>query len=293
MPVIPQHLEKEYPSAYGPLKVRFRVLTYKYVTFTMSVSDFPLEYVKSSTVDTILVSARDSAINEVDGTLIDEKAVVADNLPGREVRYNFGYGDAKRIARARIFLGGNRLFQLHATVLETASFEEDIEKFLNSVKISKDYKIIASESADWNEMISQVGRFKILAVGSPYLKEESTEGVKQPCYFFNSGGSAFAISWMDSEGPSPSDKGAVLLDEAVKATLARSGAKTTDLKDISSDDRMGREFSFKVDLGYICRCRFYYSNGRLYQLAVTSPVSMKDTSDIDIFLKSFQILVTR
>jgi len=289
MPAHPQPFDKEYPSAYGKLKVRFKVLTYKYATFTMSVTDFPLEYVKSSTVDAILVSARDSAMNEVDGTLMDEKAVVAGNLPGREIRYYFGEGKARRIARARIYIGGSHLFQLHATVLESGTFNDDVDRFLNTVKIKKEYKGIASESAQWSEMVSKDGKFKVLTVGTPFLKDEAKDGLNQPCYFFNSGGSAYAISWIDiNKIKSGEPDLQLVLDDAVKGALARFSAKAIDLKDISAQGYKAKSFSFKAGSGYISRCRFFCMKERLYQLAVTSPVSLKDTSEVDIFLKSFQ-----
>ena len=329
MPAQPEAIIKDYPSAFGNAEVNFRVLSYKYVSFTMSVTDFPEEYVKSSTVDTILVSARDGAISEVDGELISEKIISLNveivgqtsRLPGREITYSFGEKANRRIAIARIYLGGNHLFQLHGSYLTSGSHKDDVIRFISSGKISKQYKALATEKPEWKELVSKNGRFKILAVGTPLFKNgsknsdasnkksdggsdtndalEKAPGNMQtppdnPCYFFNCGGSAFAISWADvSKSRVEKDNGKTVLNEFIESAISRFGSKPQNVEHFSLGKAIGKEFSFIVKqgkTGYLSRCRFVVSSNRVYQMAVTSPATLKDMSEVEIFLKSFQII---
>ena len=294
MPAVPTPFEKEFPSAFGTYKVQFKALTYTYITFTMSVSDFPEGYVKSSTVDTILVSARDAAIAEIKGKLVSEKSITYKGIPGREITYSFGTGKSLRTAIARIYLGGTRLFQVHGAVLASSSYEKDVIRFLDSVEITGTYETVASTEVLWNELVSREGRFKVLAVGSPLFKDTSEEDSELSCYYFNSGGSSYALSWVDVEEARVQEKGPDgILNEFMLVTLDRISGKKLHAESLERNGIKCLEFSFEVaqnNSNYISRCAFYIANNRIYELAVTSPSSLKDLSDVRVFIESFQVL---
>lgn len=124
--------------------------TYSFVLLTsteyrIAYTDFPVD-LESQDEKLLLDGARDGGISEVKGKLLEEKDISLDGHAGRFFKAELPSG---RVARVRVYLVGNRLYQLLTIAPENSSSPNDIRlnetntaKFFDSFKLMKIVGII-------------------------------------------------------------------------------------------------------------------------------------------------------
>ena len=103
-------------------------------------NDMPAAVVKKTPVDKLLDGARDGALKNSGSTLISEKKITLGKHPGRELKMkrSFGPGEANlMINRARMFLVGNRLYQVQVIAMKPFAELPAIQQILDSFKLTK------------------------------------------------------------------------------------------------------------------------------------------------------------
>src|SRR5262249_5697914 len=96
--------------------------------------DFPAE-VKKVPLKQVYDSARDGAIANMEGKLTSEKAIKLGEHTGREIRIDVAGG--KRLFRARVYLGEQRLYQVVVFGMPEAATSKEADKFLDSFKLAE------------------------------------------------------------------------------------------------------------------------------------------------------------
>jgi len=104
--------------------------------YLLSYSDYPKGSVTANNKDKILDGCRDGVTNNLRGKRLSEKklTVGADKHPGRDILVEL---PNKNLYRTRLYLVGERLFQI--VVLGPSEFVKDkqVDSFLDSFKLDK------------------------------------------------------------------------------------------------------------------------------------------------------------
>jgi hypothetical protein len=99
--------------------------------YMVAYSDYPDSLVNQTPADILLSGARDGAVGNVQGRLVNETYLSLQGHPGRELLIETAGAEA--FARVRIFLVGNRMYQVMAlTTSQSDSQTEEITNYLNS-----------------------------------------------------------------------------------------------------------------------------------------------------------------
>lgn len=132
MPMKPTDKKQVVKTATGSLNVMLWYAEGKNdALFAVSYCDFTEADVKKATIAKRLDQARDGAVESARGTLKSEKAIELEGHPGRELVIE---KDKEIIARTRIFLVKNRLYQVMALGSVPA---KEASSFLESFRLNK------------------------------------------------------------------------------------------------------------------------------------------------------------
>lgn len=108
--------------------------------YTVAYIDYPREYIDMLTqknlVEKAINTGKDTALKKANGTIISEEKITLAGYPGKEFNYTKP-GD--KITKHRIFLVGNRLYQLSAEVTQKKQqyLNKSISGFCDSFKLLK------------------------------------------------------------------------------------------------------------------------------------------------------------
>jgi hypothetical protein len=118
----------------GPIEFLSYNAKAKHQEFGVAYSDYPASYITTTDPVTLLDGSRDGAVRNIQGNLLSETIINIKGHPGRELRIE---GPQKMILKSRIYLVGNRLFQIMAISKPDHSFDKKIDEVFNSFKINE------------------------------------------------------------------------------------------------------------------------------------------------------------
>lgn len=99
-------------------------------------SDYPANLVKASDPEKIYDGGRDGAVANVKGQLVSESRIWLYGSPGREILIKTKASNGQdATVRDRIYLVGNRLYQVMAVVPSEKENSSEITSFLDSFKL--------------------------------------------------------------------------------------------------------------------------------------------------------------
>jgi hypothetical protein len=132
MPGEPTKASQMVSTPAGPINVV--MYTYEVPTGAYVVSATPIpRNAPAASAQQRLDGARDGAVKNVNGKLLEEKQIKVDNYPGRELLVK---GPQGVFIRERVFMVGDRLIQAVA-VSPSQTQTADMSHFFNSIKLSK------------------------------------------------------------------------------------------------------------------------------------------------------------
>jgi hypothetical protein len=102
------------------------------VTYLVSYSDYPTEITSNQTPDQALNNARDGQVASVQGKILSDKSLTKDNIFGKEIEIS----STSNYIRTRIYISGQRLYQLVVVYPEATKSLGDIQTFLDSFALS-------------------------------------------------------------------------------------------------------------------------------------------------------------
>lgn len=294
-PEIPRLSQETAMTAIGPVTVNFHNLLYRHVQFISCYADYPESYVKGTTVSAILSGARDGGLAKVEGELISEKKIELAGYPGRGVVIRSPAD--KRIIRSNIFIAGRRFYQAMVIVPDTGKYDEDAKRFLAGFEIYQRHERLVGTDQPWGEFQSPEGRFTILAAGRPEKKTEalSTEKgfIELHSFPFEDDGFSYVVSYADYPAERVAKLGAASIFTQVQTNMAgKAKGRVEEVKELTVQNQPARSLSIQPqDQRYRMRCRLILAKHRLYQLVVVYPSHAPDKTNVDVFLKSFRMVL--
>jgi hypothetical protein len=103
--------------------------------YAVSYSDFPEYVIKYSDVGTVLDDARDGMVANVQGKPISSRRIKLQGYYGRDVKFQVTEEGQVGTAYARIYLVGNRLYQILVIGPQEQFPESEALRFLNSFQL--------------------------------------------------------------------------------------------------------------------------------------------------------------
>ena len=131
MPSEPTHRENETESDFGKGTLIMETVEHSGGMFGANYCDYPAE-IKKHSPDRVLDSSRDGCVANLDGKLVSEKKIKLGEHPGRDIQVEV---DGKHIFRARVYLVGQRLYQVVVFGPKELATSKDAEKFLKSFEL--------------------------------------------------------------------------------------------------------------------------------------------------------------
>ncbi len=98
----------------------------------LAYSDYPSEMIKASNPDDLLIGAKNGAINNLGATITKEEKIDFDGNPG----YQFKADNGSYYVDYKIFLKGNRLYQIAIMRDGSAPTEEAVKNFIGSFELT-------------------------------------------------------------------------------------------------------------------------------------------------------------
>lgn len=133
MPGTPTEQRQTAKTASGSIDAHMFVVDHGDVAYMVAYSDYPNTMIQERTPKLILDGARDGAVANAKGRLLNESSVSMNGHPGREVHVEPVGG--KVTITARIFLVGRRLYQVMVLMPKEKASSKDVNKFLDSFRI--------------------------------------------------------------------------------------------------------------------------------------------------------------
>ncbi|HEX3020720.1 MAG TPA: hypothetical protein VHP36_10480 [Chitinispirillaceae bacterium] len=119
-------------SQLGPMGLLSYIARVKHHEFSITYTDYPDSFITTADSKEFLDDAVEDAVRIVQGTLLSEGIVNLNGHPGREMRIE---GPQKIIVESKIYLVGNRLYQIMAISEPGHSFDKEVYKMFSSFKI--------------------------------------------------------------------------------------------------------------------------------------------------------------
>jgi len=131
LPGTPKEQTETINTQAGDIDLHLFLLEKSDIAYMVGYSDYPEDLLKVAKPQQILDGARDGAVSNVKGELLQEKTATLKGHKGREIKIK----TEKGIIRARLFLVGSRLYQLMVITGKEKALSKNIEKSFDSFKI--------------------------------------------------------------------------------------------------------------------------------------------------------------
>jgi len=120
----------------GKIAVTSLTLDLKDRAYFAAYSDYPANLVKNQGIEPTLDGSRNGAVQNVKGKLLKEQKITLgkQRLPGREILIEAAGGAAH--VRARIYISGDRLYQVLVGGPEKFVASKEATAFLDSFKVN-------------------------------------------------------------------------------------------------------------------------------------------------------------
>lgn len=135
MPGTPKEQKMEVPSPIGAIQFYLFTGRDRNYEFVASYNDYPASVVSQGNVEKMLDGARDGAVGNINGKLQSEKKITLKNFPGREIHVLTP--DGKAALKYRIYLVGNRLYQVGIVSTNPFQETEKTNQFFESFSVTQ------------------------------------------------------------------------------------------------------------------------------------------------------------
>lgn len=137
MPSKPEHEVKEVDSPLGKLTLYAYAASNDTGYFLVSYGDYPVEPKDAAQKEMVLDGVRTGVLNGLGAEMSGEKKITLAGHPGREFTANKAIQGTEVVFTWRIYLVGQRLYQLAAVTPKASAGSPEISKFLTSFDLNK------------------------------------------------------------------------------------------------------------------------------------------------------------
>ena len=134
MPGTPKETKLDAESEFGKGVLHMNSVEAGMAMYAANYCDFPAE-IKKVALKQVYDSSRDGAVANLEGKLATEKDIKLGDYSGREIRIEVAGGI--RLFRARVFLVGQRLYQVVVFGTKESASSKDADKFLDSFRLTE------------------------------------------------------------------------------------------------------------------------------------------------------------
>lgn len=135
MPAKAERSVSDVPSANGKIPVYTFSSSNKTGSFMLSYADYPNAASSPAHEQEVLDAVRDGVLKGIEGVLVSESKLTLNGYPGREMKATRMVEGSEMIFSWRLFLVGNRLYQLAVGTTKADSESPDIKKFFTSFEL--------------------------------------------------------------------------------------------------------------------------------------------------------------
>jgi hypothetical protein len=308
----PQLAEQTSNTPSGPL-VMHNVLyeAPEGTVYAISYADLSAASVRAAGPDALLEGGVNGLATSGGWTVVSKKAIKLGPHPGRDVIGDVKVPGAREpgYGRTRLFLVGNRIYQIILIGSKSKVTPADFEKHLDSFELLPEAPAVArttparpaTATGDTEPFVSQPGRYRIRFPGKPQLAEQRTDTPSGPLIirtatYESPEGTAYTASYFDLSAASVRAAGPdALLDGGVQGTVASGGWTVTSKEAIKLGQYPGRDVIGDVKVpgarepGY-GRTRLFLVGNRFYQVVLIGSKSKVTPADFEKCLDSFELL---
>jgi hypothetical protein len=303
LPGKPQEQRQPVGTAAGSVNAIMYIAEVGGTAFGVGYGDYPGSAVNVDP-QAVLKGARDGAAKNVNGTVVTEKPIELAGYPGLEIVVETP-ASAKvpggAMYRARLYLVGNRLYQVIYVALKKDDHPDEYQKLFDSFQLDKPPAPSSSSSTstaslslkDWIEYRSEEGGFTVLLPAKPEVKTQSTATVAGTVSLTTAltemKNYAAGVSFNDIPSQAATDPEAVLSGGRKGAAQNLKGTVVSE-KPIKLGPYPGTEFVVETPDNLIYTARIYVVNDRLYQILFLTSKDQIDQFDVSGFFDSFTLL---
>lgn len=131
----PKHETQKFPSAVGEIELHMYMVDKSDIAYIVSYNDYPEAIVKNSTTNDLLVGACNGAIANTNGKNSVIEDITLGEHPGKYLKYDGEKDGEQYKTHQKIYLVGNRLYQVTVATHNEKEHMDDINKFVNSFKL--------------------------------------------------------------------------------------------------------------------------------------------------------------
>jgi hypothetical protein len=135
MPGTPTEQTQTQDTELGTIDVHSFTFEQNGVAYLVGYNIFPAAVTEAATPDSMLDGARGGQVEAVKGTLMNEEEITLGAYLGRDLEIQIENSDGTSSLRSRIFLVGDRLYQVMVVGPKGQSTSPDTTKFLDSFKL--------------------------------------------------------------------------------------------------------------------------------------------------------------
>jgi hypothetical protein len=114
----------------GDIEAHICIVKHEHSAYGIMYADYPESYIEQLETEHLFDIGLEGAVAGSNATLLSESTISLDGHPGREVKAKLSEGGL--VVRTRMYLVGNRLYQVIATVPEDQVLSSNVDVFLNS-----------------------------------------------------------------------------------------------------------------------------------------------------------------
>jgi hypothetical protein len=317
LPAKPDERDQHGMGQFGQLDVHVVILQVEDVVYAAYYHDNPP--IPEASREAYLVNMRDGTVRSHGGELLSEKRIVLGPHPGREFSMRApmdaavdvtptkpGQRKAERKIRLtvnykiRMYLVGDRLYQLIAVAPVGNPFDREAETYLSSFRLTSGEPApeppAAGVSASWKPFESSDGAVRINLPGTPDETEETIDTAPRPRKIHRvvatAEPSSYTVRYEDCDPAAVRDPKS-LLDFHRDEILAQSRGRLVREQKISLARQPGRELEIEApganDAGPdLLRCRVYLVRSRVYVVVARFPKDKPPRDDLKAFFSSFK-----
>jgi hypothetical protein len=134
MPGAPAEKSQIFSTRIGPVEAHFFTVEHGNAVYMIVYGDYPEVPSAAEDRDRLLDAARDGAVGNIRGTLLEERAVSLSGHPGREARIHSSDGGLELLMR--IYLVDSRQYQVVTVFPKDSVPSKDRDRFFESFKLT-------------------------------------------------------------------------------------------------------------------------------------------------------------
>jgi hypothetical protein len=131
-PGTPEKQTETVPTAGGTIETVFFLVEQEDMGYSVNLADYSEVSLSEGDVELMLEGAREGAVRNVGGDLLEETSITLDGHPGRALKIAV---EDQFVVDARFYLVGNRLYILQAISVGNTSHSSNVKKFLDSFRL--------------------------------------------------------------------------------------------------------------------------------------------------------------